>query len=44
MNLTEIFCPNLECPARGHRDAGNISVRCYDFSWEGLENNKSPQQ
>jgi len=35
MNLTEIFCPNLECPARGHRDAGNISVhsqkeqRCY---------------
>lgn len=35
MNLAEIFCPNLDCPARGHRNAGNISVhsqkeqRCY---------------
>ena len=35
MNLTEIFCPNIECPARGQRNAGNISLhsqkeqRCY---------------
>lgn len=35
MNLAEIFCPNIECPARGRRNAGNISVhsqkeqRCY---------------
>lgn len=35
MNLVEIFCPNLECAARGRRAAGNISVhsrveeRCY---------------
>lgn len=35
MNLTEIFCPNIECPARGRRNAGNISLhsqkeqRCY---------------
>jgi len=35
MNLTEIFCPIIDCPARGHRSRGNISVhsqaeqRCY---------------
>jgi len=35
MNLTEIFCPNIDCPARGRCQAGNISVhsqaeqRCY---------------
>ena len=35
MNLTEIFCPNIGCPARGQRDKGNISEhsqaeqRCY---------------
>jgi transposase-like protein len=35
MNLEEIFCPNLECPARGQCGRGNISVhslkenRCY---------------
>jgi transposase-like protein len=35
MNLTEIFCPNIECPARGQCNCGNISVhsekeqRCY---------------
>lgn len=35
MNLEEIFCPNLTCPARGQRQRGNISVfshkekRCY---------------
>jgi transposase-like protein len=35
MNLTEIFCPNIDCPARGQRGRGNISVhseveqRCY---------------
>src|SRR5262245_50188253 len=25
MNLQEIFCPNIECPARGQLKAGNIS-------------------
>lgn len=35
MNLQEIFCPNLDCPARGQRGRGNLSVhslkekRCY---------------
>ena len=35
MNLTEIFCPNIECPAKGQTGQGNISVhsekekRCY---------------
>jgi transposase-like protein len=35
MNLTETFCPNIDCPARGRCKAGNISVhsqaeqRCY---------------
>ena len=35
MNLIEIFCPNIGCPARGQRNKGNISVhsqaeqRCY---------------
>ena len=35
MNLSEIFCPIMACPARGQRDRGNISVhseveqRCY---------------
>ena len=35
MNLREIFCPNIGCPARGQRDKGNISMhseaeqRCY---------------
>ena len=35
MNLREIFCPNIGCPARGQRDKGNISEhsqaeqRCY---------------
>jgi hypothetical protein len=35
MNLTEIFCPNINCPKRGWCNAGNISVytqaeqRCY---------------
>jgi transposase-like protein len=35
MNLEKIFCPNLECPARGQCGRGNISVhshkekRCY---------------
>ena len=26
MNLTEIFCPTIDCPARGQRGRGNISV------------------
>jgi len=26
MNPESVFCPNIECPARGRRDAGNISV------------------
>lgn len=25
MNLTEIFCPNIDCPARGQCGRGNIS-------------------
>ena len=35
MNLIEIFCPNIGCPARGQREKGNIKVhsqaeqRCY---------------
>jgi transposase-like protein len=35
MNLEKIFCPNLECPARGQCGRGNISIhslkekRCY---------------
>ena len=35
MNLEEIFCPIVDCPARGQRGRGNISVhseieqRCY---------------
>ena len=35
MNLQEIFCPNIACPARGRCRAGNISLhsqveqRCY---------------
>jgi transposase-like protein len=35
MNLTEIFCPIIECPAKGQCGRGNISVhsqaeqRCY---------------
>ena len=35
MNLEKIFCPNLDCPARGHCGRGNISLhsdqekRCY---------------
>ena len=35
MNLREIFCPNIGCPARGQRNKGNIRVhsqaeqRCY---------------
>ena len=35
MNLTEIFCPTIDCPARGQRGRGNIRVhseveqRCY---------------
>jgi len=35
MNLEEIFCPIMDCPARGQRGRGNISVhseieqRCY---------------
>lgn len=35
MNLQEIFCPNIGCPAKGQRDKGNIKVhsqaeqRCY---------------
>jgi len=35
MNLEKIFCPNLDCPARGHCGCGNISIhsdqekRCY---------------
>ncbi len=35
MNLREIFCPNLGCPARGQQNKGNIKVhsqvqkRCY---------------
>lgn len=26
MNPREIFCPNIDCPARGHRGRGNISI------------------
>jgi len=35
MNLAEIFCPTIDCPARGQRNRGNINVhsqaeqRCY---------------
>lgn len=35
MNLKQIFCPNLDCPAKGQCNRGNISVhsdqekRCY---------------
>ena len=35
MNLEKLFCPNLECPARGQVNKGNLSVhsrkekRCY---------------
>jgi len=35
VNLKQIFCPNLDCPARGQCDRGNISLhsdqekRCY---------------
>jgi hypothetical protein len=35
MNLSEIFCPNIACPARGQGGRGNIRVhsevekRCY---------------
>ncbi|UCG11224.1 MAG: hypothetical protein JSU72_11770 [Deltaproteobacteria bacterium] len=35
MNLEKVFCPNLDCPARGQCGRGNISVhsakekRCY---------------
>jgi transposase-like protein len=35
MNLKQIFCPNIDCPARSQCDRGNISVhsnqekRCY---------------
>ncbi len=35
MNLKQIFCPNIDCPARGQCDRGNISLhsdqekRCY---------------
>ena len=35
MNLSEIFCPNIKCPAKGQTGRGNISVhsekekRCY---------------
>jgi len=35
MNLEQIFCPNLDCPARGQPGRGNLSVhsakekRCY---------------
>lgn len=35
MNLQEIFCPNLDCPARGQCGRGNLSIhsvkekRCY---------------
>jgi transposase-like protein len=35
MNLAEIFCPNMDCPARGQTGRGNVSVhsekekRCY---------------
>ena len=35
MNLIEIFCPNIECPAKGQTGRGNVSVhsekekRCY---------------
>ena len=26
MNPQSIFCPNIECPARGQQDKGNIKV------------------
>ena len=26
MNPESVFCPNIDCPARGRRSAGNISV------------------
>jgi hypothetical protein len=26
MNPTEVFCPNLVCPARGQAGKGNIGV------------------
>ena len=26
MNPQDVFCPNIDCPARGHRDAGNIGI------------------
>lgn len=26
MNPQNVFCPNIECPARGHKNAGNIGI------------------
>lgn len=29
MNPHDVFCPNIDCPARGHKDAGNIGVHSH---------------
>lgn len=29
MDPQGIFCPNLDCPARGHRDQGNIGIHSW---------------
>lgn len=26
MNLEQLFCPNIDCPAKGHREKGNLHV------------------
>lgn len=37
MNPQEIFCPNLDCPARGQIGAGNISVHSQQEQRYGCE-------
>ncbi len=29
MNPQSIFCPNIDCPARGRRAEGDISIQGY---------------
>jgi transposase-like protein len=30
MNPRDVFCPNIDCPARGRRDAGNVSIHSQE--------------
>lgn len=29
MDLQQRFCPNMDCPARGHTQRGNIKIHCH---------------